>query len=197
MSFRFSIFPLLCLLGFLMFGLPACRKGASKPKGEAVSVKVEKHADGLAYQEGCTVPFSGEVLHFTIGGNRLLRESWKDGLPDGLWLRWAPTDGKLRKEQTFEKGRQVHQRQWHPNGKLKEDTQMRDGIAFGEVRLWWPDGRLRRSCTMEAGESVHGHLLQYDQNGKVIYDAIFDHGAYQSGKIPGEKLAVNAPQAAD
>lgn len=178
-------------------GLTGCGPPDGKKSKTAVSVVVEKRADGLSYRTGELKPYTGEISHVNINGRQESVEIWLDGKPHGLW-EWRRADGSTKREETYVHGEKIHLRQWHENGQLKEDSQMRHGIVLGDVRLWWPNGRLRRSCYMEADLQLHGQLLQYGEAGYVIFDAIYDHGKYVSGKIPDEhKLADNSTPPAE
>lgn len=186
-------------LGVLLLAssLAACGPPDRKKSKTAVSVVVEKRADGLSYRAGETKPYTGEIAEVNISGRQESLERWLDGKPHGLW-QWRRADGSTKREETYTHGEKIRLRQWHENGNLKEDSQMRDGIVQGQVRLWWPNGRLRRSCFMEADLQLHGQVLQYGETGYVIFDAIYDHGKYVSGQIPDEhKLADNSTSQAE
>jgi antitoxin component YwqK of YwqJK toxin-antitoxin module len=176
----------LCLLALAVF-LPACNP-TPKPAAESVSVQVEKRPDGLFYAKGTAEPLSGEVVGFTGSNTRQSVETYEKGRPHGIWKRYW-TGGALKREQTWHEGEQIHQRQWYENGTMKEDLQMKQGIGYGQIRLWWPDGRIRRMAFVGDKLQPHGHVLEYAEDGTVLVDAIFHHGEFVSGLRKEDPLA--------
>lgn len=170
-----------------------CGPQALPEAKESVSVPTEKKADGRTYAMGSSVPFTGEVVTFTKGINRLSVHPYQDGKPHGSWSRYW-SNGKLKSEERREQGELVHLRQWYEDGVLKQDTEMKNGLPFGKVRLWWPDGRVRRSSLIGDNLRPHGNVLEYARDGSLLTDAIFEHGHYVSGKLRKAALAPTAPE---
>ena len=184
MHLRISFFAVCAFL------FTSCGQPESNAQHETSSVELEKHADGLAYLKGQSVPYTGQLITFTHGVTRQAVENYVEGRPHGIWLRYW-SNGTLKREQKWVHGSHVHQRQWFETGALKEEMEMKDGIAFGQVRLWWQDGRMRRVAFVEQGLSPHGHVLEYNEDGSVLVDAIFNHGKYLSGLRKEDSLAEN------
>ncbi len=162
--------------------LSACHRPQASLEATSISIPLEKRADGLAYPLGGTLPFSGESITFTKNLKRQAVELYQDGRPQGTWTRYW-SSGQLKREERWERGSLVHRRQWFETGTLKEDAELRDGIGFGKVRLWWPDGRLRRISWLGENARPHGHVLEYAEDGTILTDAIFHHGTYLSGTV--------------
>lgn len=175
-----------CLVA-LAATLSACSP-APKAASESFSVQVEKRSDGLFYAKDAAEPLSGEVVSFTGSNTRQSVESYKSGRPHGIWKRYW-TGGALKREQTWHEGEQIHQRQWYENGTMKEDLQMKQGIGYGQIRLWWPDGRIRRIAYVGEELRPHGHVLEYAEDGTVLVDAIFHQGDFVSGLRKEDPLA--------
>ena len=182
-----------CVFRAAQFLLAPCLLVSCGPPGKptaaaSVSVPLVIQTDGLAYAKGSSVPYQGEVVHFTPNLGRQSVESWQGGKPHGIWHRYW-SNGQVKREDTYQMGNLTHQRQWYESGVMKQDAQMRRGIAYGKVRLWWASGRLRRSTLVAEGLRPHGHVLEYAEDGTIIADAIFHHGLYVSGKVQEEPVA--------
>jgi MORN repeat variant len=176
--------------------LMACGPPASDRPKEQASVETEKRSDGLIYVKKSPHPFTGEVLVMSNGTSRQSVETYWEGKPHGPWLRyWA--NGRVKREQQWVHGSQIHQRQWFEDGTLKEDLKMKDGQSNGRIRMWWPDGRLRRTAFVGDDLRPHGHALEYSADGTVVVDAIFHHGKYVSGLLKQDVLASKAGAAAE
>ncbi len=178
---------LLCL-AWAVTGLTACGPGPSPSSTGSVSVTLRQQADGLFYKEGTATPYTGPVLTFTKAGVKESREHYRQGRPDHTWERYWP-NGKVKREQRFVDGQQTLQRQWYEDGTLKEEIEMKGGVRCGKVRLWWPDGRLRRTSIVGSYARVHGHAMEYAEDGTLLTDAIFHHGLHISGPLHKEGIA--------
>ncbi len=172
--------------------LVSCGAPDTPPAQESVSIQVVKKTDGLTYALGSNIPFTGEVLTITHGNSRQSSETYVNGQPHGLWTRYWSNGGKPKRQQEWKNGEMIHQRQWFENGVLKEDMEMKQGILFGHVRLWWPNGRIRRIAFVGEKLSPHGHVLEYNEDGTVLVDAIFHRGQFVSGLRKEDSLAQPA-----
>lgn len=177
-------------------GLASCGPSGGTSGQESFSVHVRKQPDGLVYEQGATTPYTGQVVTFTKAGLRQSMENYLHGRPEGAWERYWP-DGTLKREQKFLAGHQILQRQWYEDGALKEEIEMKDGVRFGKLRLWWPDGRLRRSSLVGSDAKLHGNALEYAQDGTLLTDAIFHHGQYVSGLLRKDNIANAASPLAE
>lgn len=183
---------------FLAVGLmlPGCGSAPGDAAKEQASVEIQQRADGLVYATKSSLPFSGEVVVFTTKANRQSVETYHEGKPHGVWLRYW-SNGKIKREQQWVHGSQTHQRQWFEDGMLKEDLKMKNGMGNGRIRMWWPDGRLRRTAFVGDDLRPHGHALEYAADGSVVVDAIFNHGQYVSGLLKQDVLASGAGASTD
>jgi hypothetical protein len=162
--------------------LVSCGPPPPREARETRSVHLDKKPDGLSYTAGSNVPFTGEVVFFTARLGRQAVETYQNGLPHGLWQRfWS--NGKLNREDRYELGAMVHERQWYEDGVPKRDCEMKNGVPFGKMTLWWPDGRLQRTSLIGGDQKPHGQVLEYAVDGTLLTDAIFHRGQYVSGKL--------------
>ncbi|WP_027182876.1 toxin-antitoxin system YwqK family antitoxin [Desulfovibrio inopinatus] len=131
--------------------------------------------DGVYYKKGEETPFTG-----------VLERRRKDGLP--------------RLEERYEHGRIIRMRQWHPNGKLAEETAVsgdtwtlrlwnEDGILEQETnvvvkdkkkvsessKLWHENGQLKLEIHF-AGEKLDGVVREYAKDGTLIKHEIYSQG---------------------
>lgn len=181
-----------CLIfGFAALCIVSCGPAAGPLPKTSTSVEIIQKPDGLIYAKDHPTPYTGEVVTFTQGSSRQSLEIYQDGKPHGAWQRYW-SNGQLKREEKYELGSKTHQRQWYEDGTLKGDAEMKNGVGFGKIRLWWPDGRLRRTSLIGAELKPHGHVLEYAQDGSILTDAIFAHGVYISGKLREEPLATSA-----
>ena len=170
------------------FHLASCSPAGPKAPAVSNSVDLVQNEDGLAYATGSSVPYSGEVIGYRAGQGVESVAVYREGRPHGLWQRFG-SKNRLKREERYESGSKVHERQWYDDGVLKFDAQMRDGVRFGRIQLWWPDGRLRRTSSIGSDFKMHGHALEYAEDGTVLTDAIFDHGTYISGTLRKDPVA--------
>lgn len=178
------------------FFFPGCRP-VETPKSEgSSSIRLIKLENGLAYAPGSATPYTGHVVYFTSAGTRQTVETWAAGQSHGPWTRYW-SNGQPKSEDTHQQGSIIHRRQWYEDGTLKMDAEMKDGVGFGKIRMWWPDGRLRRSVLLGVDLQPHGNSLEYAQDGTIIADAIFHHGKYISGKVRDVTVASSGTAPAD
>jgi antitoxin component YwqK of YwqJK toxin-antitoxin module len=163
---------------------------------------VEVRADGLTYEVGAASPFSGAVRRYLPKSDSMITETlYADGKPDGYARRWfRENPGQLSHQQLWVRGDPVFTWRWWPNGNLKELSSQRNGlkdlgrpdIAFGSYVKWFEDGRFKFKAHYDDQFRWHGHVIDYDDEGKLMWDAEFDHGVYVSGHRPAEEPAPAA-----
>ncbi len=131
--------------------------------------------DGMYYPKGDNTPFTG-----------VLERRRRDGLP--------------RLEERYENGRIIRMRQWHPNGKLAEETAVSGdtwtlrlwneaGILEQETlvvvkdkkkvsessKLWHENGQLKLEIHF-AGEKLDGVVREYAEDGTLLKHEIYSQG---------------------
>lgn len=149
-------------------------------------VKLEERADGLTYAVGQSEPYSGRFLILSSGGQIRQEQNFLEGRRHGPW-RINFDGGLTKREVDYVNGEIVREREWFPSGRIKGDESMKNGLAFGPSQFWFEDGRIRKQVFVLDNLQPHGHILEFAVDGSVIYDAIYDHGNYVSGKRPEKK----------
>lgn len=147
------------------------------------SIVVEKGGDGLFHASGRNEPYTGEVIRYGSGGRRAAEEHYQNGKPDGVWRTWWGND-TLKSELTHRDGAPVFRRLWHENGSRREETALQGDSPVGLWMIWHPNGRIKRQMFLEPGSKKHGQVLEYAEDGTLLWDALYEHGKYLSGKEP-------------
>ena len=182
--------PWLCLSG--------CKK-AEPVKFPKNGPKIEVKADGLAYELGSDKPFTGKVLQYLPKSASVFRETnYTLGKLDGYDKRWfRDKPSQISHQQLWVAGDPVFVWRWWPNGNLKEMSAQRNGlkehgridIAFGSYVKWFEDGRLQFKAYYDLDFLWHGHVIDFNDAGKMMWDAEFNHGHYVSGyQAPAEPV---------
>jgi antitoxin component YwqK of YwqJK toxin-antitoxin module len=74
---------------------------------------------------------------------------------------------KLRTEITYKQGVIYRMKWWYENGKLKSDTEYKDGKDLnGLVKEWWENGRLMREVLWDDEDIVSGEY--WDKYGNKV-----------------------------
>lgn len=102
-------------------------------------------------------PFNGVVWSPAAAGRNGRLTIYRQGLRDGLALRWFP-DGRLAAVRRYAEDRKT-----------------------GAHRGWWPDGTLRFSYHFENGRT-HGSQKTYYADGRPATAYFYDHGRETGGQ---------------
>jgi hypothetical protein len=169
----------------------SCNEGDSAQAEKAPAAKrvpspkkVEVGPDGLARLIGETEPYSGAVMISDESGTRMRYfAQYQAGKLHGPEIRYFD-DGSIRRQIDYQKGQKVYHREWFPNGNLQRDATFVDGNAIGPHRTFFEDGRVRWSGNFIENLLWQGHIIDYAEDGTLMWDAIFDKGKYVSGTYP-------------
>lgn len=173
------------------FALTACQKAAEerahKPAKESGfprqgDIKIREQ-DGLAYLQGEMQPYTGVVIGRNKKWQMKYFANYEKGKLHGAEMRWYEGGG-MKKMLDYERGEKVRHREWFENGKREIDAMMKDGVAYGRHLKWFEDGRLRFSGNFVENLLWDGPVKDVDEDGKVMWDAVFKHGRYVSGVYP-------------
>ncbi|MCB1090585.1 MAG: hypothetical protein KDL87_03590 [Verrucomicrobiae bacterium] len=146
--------------------------------------KIELGEDGVARLKGTTEPYTGTVATFDETGTKpRYFAQYLNGKLHGPEMKFYD-DGKLRREYDYNHGEKIHHREWFPNGNLKRDAAFEGGNAIGPHRTYFEDGRLRWSGFFIENLLWQGHIVDYAEDGTLMWDAIFEKGKYVSGTYP-------------
>jgi hypothetical protein len=89
------------------------------------------------------------------------------GLPFTGWATESFPDGRLRGETPIVDGVEKGvARDWHENGQLKLEEGRLGGGLHGVARLWDPDGQLRREARGEFGIRIASR--EWDRQGNLV-----------------------------
>lgn len=161
-------------------GPPASAKPAP---GFPSPSKVEVGADGLARLKKQADPYTGPVIIADEAGKLRHYGYYQDGKLHGAEIKFYD-DGKIRRQFDYHQGEKIHHREWFPNGNRKIDAEMRNGIGYGSHRTWFEDGRTRWAGRFGENLRWEGHIVDYAEDGRLMWDAVFKEGKFQSGTYP-------------
>ena len=181
--------------------LTACNR-TKKPRLPS-GPKIEKREDGLYYEVGLLMPFNGTVKRYDkTTGAKVYECDYEKGKKDGWERRWFAEKPEQIYTQSFwvQGGPTFHWKFW-PNGNLRELSSQRAGqdmgrpdIGFGTFLKFFEDGRLKFKAHYDEQFRWHGHVIDYDDQGVLMWDAIFDRGVAVSGKVPPGETIPKSPQ---
>jgi hypothetical protein len=87
-----------------------------------------------------------------------------------------------RKEITYERDSRYHHKgEWYSgwadteDGGSREELEFRDGFRWGPARMYNADGLLIEECHYRM-DLVHGTKRSWDDAGRLVYDALYEHG---------------------
>ena len=104
---------------------------------------------------------------------------YEKGRPQTTFV-WKP-NGERCLETTLRNGNGV-ENHWHANGRKRERSIYRDGLANGECMLWYPSGKLEEKGNYKNG-NLHGLVLHYDESGDILGKATWKDGEPVEGTI--------------
>ena len=93
---------------------------------------------------------------------------------------WKP-NGERCSVTTLRNGNGV-ENHWHANGRKRERSIYRDGLANGESILWYPSGKLEEKGNYKDG-NLHGLVLHYEESGKILGKATWKDGEPVDGTV--------------
>jgi len=126
---------------------------------------------------------NGEWEYYKYDGSFLRIEQWKDGNPisDGIILRYHD-NGQLKWKCTFKDGKKYGElpyEEFYEDGQLREKVYQRGNIFSKEI--FHPDGKL-----FEAGQFKDGIMVgvwkEYHENVKVIWKGKYDSSGSRRGQ---------------
>ncbi len=181
--------PAACVL-FCLFA-SACKEG-KKPSVRS-GPELEQRGDGLTYEPGASAPFTGTQRGYAKESRALIHAcEYANGQKHGFERRWFKDNpAQMAKQIVWVKGEPAFYFEWWPNGNMKQLASQRDGseherenIAHGAYVKWFEDGRIKFRANYNENFRWYGNVLDYDDNGELMWDAVFHHGKYQSGHHP-------------
>jgi len=104
---------------------------------------------------------------------------YEKGRPQTTFV-WKP-DGEKCSETTLRNGNGI-ENHWHANGRKRERSIYRDGLANGESTLWYPSGKLEEKGNYKDG-NLHGLVVHYHESGDILGKATWKHGEPVDGTV--------------
>lgn len=181
---------LLCLC-FLSLLLSACSK--NPPPSVRSGPKLEVREGKVHFEPGATEPFTGVQRGYDKKTRLLNHECpYEKGLKHGWERRWFKDNPQQMSSQIlWVQGERAFYFQWWPNGNLKQLASQHDGSAFGRDSMahgayvkWFEDGRIKFRAHYNEDFRWNGKVLDYDDNGTLMWDADFKDGKYVKGYHP-------------
>ena len=93
---------------------------------------------------------------------------------------WKPNGKRCSKTNLKDgKGKEFH---WHLNGRKREESNYRNGLANGIFSLWYPNGQLEENGTYVNG-NLDGQVFYYKPTGEKLSEALFQDGSPSNGGV--------------
>ena len=120
----------------------------------------------------------GEYQQWWRNGLPCFYAEFRNGKQNGETKEWYE-NGQLRSIYHYDNGMADGiYRWWDEKGKLLYEGRMVKGT--GLERTFYPDGMLLRKLEWRDGK-LHGQVVQYDRNGKVIKTVVYENGKVVKG----------------
>ena len=176
-----------------VLGISSCRDGGGETGAAAAAeerrkdfVKPEQISvaeDGLARVSGETEPFTGAVVTRNKDWRPLYFAYYYEGKMHGPEMRWRE-DGTLKRIFDYHHGELNRRREYFENGNIDLDALIEGGESIGRHLRWFEDGRVRWQGSFKPNLQWHGPIIDFAEDGTVMWDAEFDHGRYIRGIYP-------------
>lgn len=165
----FALFAWLAAVGFVV--LP----GIEARCQTVVAPEDIQERDGLFYRGGDAQPFTGMVRDLHESGKPRLEAQYQAGklASSKVWY-----ESGQQAEDVSANGEVWTIKRYDEKGRLEEETvaTFRNGRKISErSRLWHETGKLRIEAGFEGGK-LSGPLREYDENGVLVRDEIYDQG---------------------
>ncbi len=184
---RTHLFSAICVLAL---SLPSCsdRRPAAKtapdaPKDFTHPDEITTGPDGIARRQESEAPYTGAAIIRDRDWNLRYFAYYQDGKLHGPEMKFWD-NGRVRRNFDYQAGEKVRHREWFENGNPKIDATFASDLERRPHRTWFEDGSPRWSGHFVGELQWDGHIVDYAPGGKLMWDAIFDHGRYVSGVYP-------------
>lgn len=184
----------MALLLWVCLGASACKKAGESPLPTVRSgPDLEQRADRLFYEPGASEPFTGTQRGYDKETRALNHEClYVSGLREGWERRWfKEKPEQMSKQILWVQGERAFYFEYWPNGNMMQLASQRDGSDFGRDSTahgtyvkWFENGRVKFRAHYDLEFRWHGKVLDYNDEGELMWDAVFNHGKYVSGHHP-------------
>jgi antitoxin component YwqK of YwqJK toxin-antitoxin module len=91
---------------------------------------------------------------------------------------WKPNGSRCKQTNLKDgNGQELH---WHTNGKKRENSNYKNGLANGKFTLWYPNGQVEEKGEYLDG-SLSGKVSHFDPKGKLVAEGTYKEGYPQEG----------------
>uniref|UniRef100_A0A7C4AHK5 Toxin-antitoxin system YwqK family antitoxin n=1 Tax=Fundidesulfovibrio putealis TaxID=270496 RepID=A0A7C4AHK5_9BACT len=141
----------------------------------AVSSEDMEERAGLLYKSGDSTPYTGAVRDLHQSGKPRLEAHYQAGklTSSRIWYE----NGQLAEEVSVSQDTWTIRR-FSENGRLEDEivARFQGGRKVSEQsRMWHDNGKLRSEAGFQAGK-LHGPLREYDPNGVLVRDEVYEQG---------------------
>ena len=192
MQVKQLILPLLLLL----FCLPVISQtrdgsydGAMMKNGKKevpITIDVLSLGDGTTIYREKKKPLNGCYYIEINGRRRTIIGNFSNGLLHGEWTEYMYDD--VYRKGTFNKGRyegELHTYAFENRG-LSSVITFNNGIRQHDIS-YHSNGKVEEERFFDDREKLHGEVITYDENGKIVKEARYQHGSKQ-----GKQMSTNS-----
>lgn len=188
------LFPALAASGISLFGITCNEDPSAKAPTNPAEARsagfthpddLVEGEDGLFRLEGETEPYTGPAVIRDRDWDLRYFAFYQKGKLHGPEMKFWD-DNVLRRNFDYEAGEKIRHREWFENGNRKIDATMVDGVAMGRHRTWFDDGEIRWSGAFLENLRWDGHVIDYNEDREILWDAEFENGQFVSGIYPKE-----------
>jgi len=114
---------------------------------------------------------------FRKDGTLSAKKQYSNGVRDGAWATYDATGKKPLSEEHYVKGKEDGVwKYWHPNGQLKQQISLKQGLRHGVTTEWDEKGEKRFEASFADGK-LHGTATRWFPDGRKIVQT------YEDGKL--------------
>jgi antitoxin component YwqK of YwqJK toxin-antitoxin module len=114
---------------------------------------------------------------FRADGTLRAKRQYSDGKRDGAWFTYDATGKKPLSEEHYANGKEDGVwKFWHPNGQLKEQISLKQGVRHGGSTQWDDKGEKRFEANFTDGK-LHGTATRWFPDGRKVVQE------YDEGKL--------------
>ena len=124
--------------------------------------------EGVVYLKGSENPYTGKAIALWENGQERSGGIYKDGKPDGLWLRWHK-NGKKRSEDNWKDGKRDGLFvQWNEVGQKEAEVNFKDGKEDGLALMWHENGQKKAEGNWKDDKVVEGSRKVWNSKGEPV-----------------------------
>ena len=130
--------------------------------------------DGLYYEEGKTVPYTGKATNSFSNGKKQMEIRFANGIPHGNWSTWLE-NGNLTRGFEYKNGELIRFTVYCLNGDKLLFAEYKNGKEHGKNILWFKNGGKKFDVDFRNGKK-HGIERHWHENGQLAFEAEYIRG---------------------